>query len=117
MEPKPLFGQNKGITFIGKKLPIRPKLGLFLKFLEKPAQSEQSLDVRKFAQFGHPACRYVGTYVPSCDAKVEMKAFQSLVAMALATPTTKPGLPDYSWYNIPKREKYTKMAIKYTKWP
>jgi hypothetical protein len=40
------------------------------------------------------------------------------------------GLPDCSWYNIPKREKYTKlhqsipnghkiyqMAVKYTKWP
>jgi hypothetical protein len=25
------------------------------------------------------------------------------------------GLPDFSWYSIQKREKYTKMAIKYTK--
>jgi hypothetical protein len=42
---------------------------------------------------------------------------------------TKLSLPDFSWYNIPKREKHTKlppyipnhhaihqMAIKYTKW-
>jgi hypothetical protein len=27
------------------------------------------------------------------------------------------GLPDYSWCNIPKRGKYTKMTAKYTKWP
>jgi hypothetical protein len=40
------------------------------------------------------------------------------------------GLPDFSWYKMPKREKYTKlpqtipngyeiyqMAMKYTKWP
>jgi hypothetical protein len=25
------------------------------------------------------------------------------------------GLPDFSWYDIPKREKYSTMAIKYTK--
>jgi hypothetical protein len=43
---------------------------------------------------------------------------------------TGPGLPDFSWYNIPKREKYTKgpknipnghkiyqTAIKHNKWP
>jgi hypothetical protein len=29
----------------------------------------------------------------------------------------RPGLPDFSWYNIPKRGKYTKMNTKYTKWP
>jgi hypothetical protein len=28
-----------------------------------------------------------------------------------------PGLPDFSWYNIPKREKYAKMTTKYTNWP
>jgi protoporphyrinogen oxidase len=28
-----------------------------------------------------------------------------------------PGLPDFSWYNVPKREKYTKMTTKFTKWP
>jgi hypothetical protein len=29
-----------------------------------------------------------------------------------------PGLPDFSWYNIPKREHMYKMVtIKYTKWP
>jgi hypothetical protein len=27
------------------------------------------------------------------------------------------GLPDISWYNIPKWEEYTRMATKYTKWP
>jgi hypothetical protein len=27
------------------------------------------------------------------------------------------GLPDFSWYSIPKREKYTIMTTKYTKWP
>jgi hypothetical protein len=27
------------------------------------------------------------------------------------------GLPYFSWYKIPKREKYTKMTTKYTKWP
>jgi hypothetical protein len=27
------------------------------------------------------------------------------------------GLPDFTWYNTPKWEKYTKMATKYTKWP
>jgi hypothetical protein len=37
------------------------------------------------------------------------------------------GLPDFSWHNIPKREKWTqnipnghkidKLAVKYTKWP
>jgi hypothetical protein len=26
-------------------------------------------------------------------------------------------LPDNSWCNIPKWEKYTKVAIKYTQWP
>jgi hypothetical protein len=26
----------------------------------------------------------------------------------------EPGLPDFSWYNIPKLVKCTKMAIKYT---
>jgi hypothetical protein len=29
---------------------------------------------------------------------------------------TKAGLPDFSWYGIPKREKYTKITTKYTKW-
>jgi hypothetical protein len=28
----------------------------------------------------------------------------------------QPGLPDFSRYNIPKREKYTKMTTKCTKW-
>jgi hypothetical protein len=27
------------------------------------------------------------------------------------------GLPDFSWYNIPKREKMYQTATKYTKWP
>jgi hypothetical protein len=27
------------------------------------------------------------------------------------------GLPDFSWYKKPKRESFTKMATKYTKWP
>jgi hypothetical protein len=27
------------------------------------------------------------------------------------------GLPDFSWCNIPKREKYTKLTLKCTKWP
>jgi hypothetical protein len=27
------------------------------------------------------------------------------------------GLPDLSWYNIPKRGKLYQMTIKYTKWP
>jgi hypothetical protein len=28
-----------------------------------------------------------------------------------------PGLPDFSWYNIPKRGKIYQIATKYTKWP
>jgi hypothetical protein len=28
-----------------------------------------------------------------------------------------PGLPDFSWYNIPKRGKIYQITIKYTKWP
>jgi hypothetical protein len=28
-----------------------------------------------------------------------------------------PGLPDFSWYNIPKRGKYTDKTTKYIKWP
>jgi hypothetical protein len=27
------------------------------------------------------------------------------------------GLPDFSWYNIPKRGKIYQMTTKYTKWP
>jgi protoporphyrinogen oxidase len=27
------------------------------------------------------------------------------------------GLPDFSWYNIPKREKMFPITIKYTIWP
>jgi protoporphyrinogen oxidase len=27
-----------------------------------------------------------------------------------------PGLPDFYWYNIPKREKMYQITIKYTKW-
>jgi hypothetical protein len=27
------------------------------------------------------------------------------------------GLPDYSWYNIPKQGKYTQFSPKSTKWP
>jgi hypothetical protein len=27
------------------------------------------------------------------------------------------GLPDLSWYSVPKQEKYTKMTAKCTKWP
>jgi hypothetical protein len=27
------------------------------------------------------------------------------------------GLPDFPWYNIPKREKIYQITIKYTKWP
>jgi protoporphyrinogen oxidase len=30
---------------------------------------------------------------------------------------TRSGLPDCSWYNIPKREKIYQIATKYTKWP
>jgi hypothetical protein len=36
---------------------------------------------------------------------------QALLRKSLAS-----GLPDFSWYNIPKREKY-KVTIKYTQWP
>jgi hypothetical protein len=28
--------------------------------------------------------------------------------LGLETAASKAGLPDFSWYNIPKREKYTK---------
>jgi hypothetical protein len=27
------------------------------------------------------------------------------------------GLPDFSWYNIPKREKLNLMTTKYAQWP
>jgi hypothetical protein len=34
------------------------------------------------------------------------------------TKNSNPGLPEFSWYNTPKWEKYTKyVTIKYTKWP
>jgi hypothetical protein len=29
----------------------------------------------------------------------------------------KPGLSDFSWYNIPKQEKICQITINYTKWP
>jgi hypothetical protein len=29
---------------------------------------------------------------------------------------TSPGLPDFSWYNLPKREKSHQMTTKYTGW-
>jgi hypothetical protein len=32
-------------------------------------------------------------------------------------PFSRPGLPDFSWHNIPKWEKYTKITTKYTSWP
>jgi hypothetical protein len=28
-----------------------------------------------------------------------------------------PGLPDFSWFNVPKREKYNQMTLKHTQWP
>jgi hypothetical protein len=31
--------------------------------------------------------------------------------------TRTSGLPDFSWYNIPKREKPFQITIKYTEWP
>jgi hypothetical protein len=31
--------------------------------------------------------------------------------------THNPGLPDFSWYNIPKRGEKYQMTTKYTKWP
>jgi hypothetical protein len=30
---------------------------------------------------------------------------------------SSPGLPDFSWYNKPKREKIYLVTMKYTKWP
>jgi hypothetical protein len=34
------------------------------------------------------------------------------------TVSVKAGLPDFSWYNLPKREKiFQKVYTKYTKWP
>jgi hypothetical protein len=35
----------------------------------------------------------------------------------IALLVSKSGLPDFSWCNIPKREKYTKITIKCTKLP
>jgi hypothetical protein len=38
----------------------------------------------------------------------------------VATPKEsglEPGLPDFSWYNIPKGGKIYQMTTKYTKWP
>jgi hypothetical protein len=41
----------------------------------------------------------------------------------LFTPTltflfqVRPGLPDFTWYNLPKRKKIYQITVKYTKWP
>jgi hypothetical protein len=35
----------------------------------------------------------------------------------LRKKASQPGLPDFSWYNIPKCAKYTKMTKKYITWP
>jgi hypothetical protein len=32
-------------------------------------------------------------------------------------PPYAPGLPDFSWYNLPKWGKSFQMTVKYTKWP
>jgi hypothetical protein len=43
---------------------------------------------------------------------------KTLTTMFVSSRKSGPGLPDFSWYNIPKREKYTyQMTTKYTNWP
>jgi hypothetical protein len=48
------------------------------------------------------------------DLRSALSVQTSFLGVALHPET---GLPDFSCYNIPKREKYTKMTIKFTKWP
>jgi hypothetical protein len=65
----------------------------------------------------HP-CRSVGMYLPWRDSISRSVCSSSLLGdrQRRYHYIFRPGLPDLSWYNIPKRGK-NKITVKYTKWP
>jgi hypothetical protein len=66
---------------------VHRRLGFFEKFFKAMLEDESSVDAMP----------------------VEKNVTQKHVCV--------PGLPDFSWYKIPKRGKIYQMTTKYSKWP
>jgi hypothetical protein len=49
-----------------------------------------------------------------CDNNIDPRASKNL-AKRRSRRQKRPGLPDFSWYKIPKQEKICQMTINYTK--
>jgi hypothetical protein len=68
-------------------------------------------------KFGWPEKRALKTREISLKAGNDFLECRREFTEASDAHTFGPGLPDFTWYNLPKREQKYQINTKYTKWP